>query len=187
MSDMAALSPRTFTVDEYHRIAELGIFDDERVELLDGLIVEMSPIGTRHWHRHALIVAYLNEHLRERAFVVGQGSFPLGQHNEPQPDIALLSWKLSEGPARRAEPDEIFACVELADSSLAKDLGPKLRLYGRYGIPDYLVVDLKANVLLRFREPHELGYRDCDRLTLNATFSLAKLPGVILDAKPFLE
>ncbi|HTJ27556.1 MAG TPA: Uma2 family endonuclease [Candidatus Limnocylindria bacterium] len=73
---MAALSPRTFTVDEYHRIADLGIFEDERVELLDGLIVEMSPIGTRHWRRHARIVAYLNEHLGTHALIVGQGSLP---------------------------------------------------------------------------------------------------------------
>jgi Uma2 family endonuclease len=187
MSDIAALSPRTFTVDEYHRIAELGIFDDERVELLDGLIVEMTPIGTRHWRQHARIVGYLNELLKGRALVVGQGSFPLGTHNEPQPDITILAPALNEGPPRVAQADEIFACVELADSSLAKDLGPKLRLYGRYGIADYLVVDLKANVLLRFRDPHELGYRACDRLTMNATFSLAKLPGVVLDAKPFLE
>src|ERR1700722_5783650 len=83
---------RDFTIGEYHRIAEAGILgDDERVELLDGRIVCMPPIGVRHWTRHAAIVKYLNEVLHDRATIVGQGSFPLGTLNEPQPDIAVLA------------------------------------------------------------------------------------------------
>ena len=186
MSDMALLSPRRFTVDEYHRMAEAGLFGDERVELLDGLIVELSPIGPRHWRRHANIVAYLNDVVRGRALVVGQGSFPLGTMNEPQPDIALLAPHSGE-ENRAPSPDERFAFIEVSDSSLAKDVGPKLRLYARSGIADYLVVDVDANVLRHYAEPHEGEYRRAVQLTNNDTFTLARLPDVVLDAGAFLN
>jgi Uma2 family endonuclease len=179
---------RAFTVGEYHRIAEVGIIaDDERVELLDGRIVHMPPIGLRHWTRHATIVAYLNDTLREHAFIVGQGSFPLGLRNEPQPDIAVLSPRDYARDARGPDPHEIFAVVELADSSLSVDLGPKLRIYARHGIADYLVVDLEGDRLLHHSRPHQLGYDALVTLAYDDGFSLTALPGIALSAGPFLR
>jgi Uma2 family endonuclease len=187
MSDMAfEYKLREFTVDEYHRMAEAGVLrDDERVELLDGAIVEMSPIGTRHWDRHAEVVRYLNETLGSRARIVGQGSFPLGTKNEPQPDIGILAPR--SYATRRADPDEIYAVVELAESSLRKDTGPKLRLYGRFGIPDYLVVDLDDDQLIHYDDPHELGYRSERRLARTETFTLHRIRDTTLSAAPFLS
>ncbi|HTJ28813.1 MAG TPA: Uma2 family endonuclease [Candidatus Limnocylindria bacterium] len=187
MSDMAfEYKLREFTVEEYHRMAEVGVLrDDERVELLDGAIVEMSPIGTRHWDRHAEIVRYLNATLGTRARIVGQGSFPLGRKNEPQPDVGVLAPRSYTG--RGAEPDEIYAVVELADSSLRKDTGPKLRLYARFGIPDYLVVDLECDTLTHYDDPHELGYRGERRLTRDDTFVLRRIADVTLSGAPFLS
>jgi Uma2 family endonuclease len=185
MSDMAVLTPRTFTVAEYHRIAEAGLFDDERVELLDGIIVAMSPIGPRHWRRHGLVVKYLNEQISDLAFVVGNGSFPLGDRNEPEPDVALIAPVAAEAE-RIPTPEEIFAMIEVAESSLPKDVGPKARLYARFGIPDYLVVDLKANIVLHYTEPHELGYGRCEQLTHGATFRLVRLPDRELTIDAFL-
>jgi Uma2 family endonuclease len=169
-------------------MAEIGLFrDDERVELLDGLIVEMSPIGTRHWRRHATITAYLNRTLGDRAFVVPQGSFPLGDNNEPQPDIAVLARECADAGNDVPLPTQIYVLIEISDSSLAKDLGPKQRLYARFGIADYVVVDLNDHVLLRYRDPHELGYGICDRLAATDRFELAALPGTLLDAAAFLD
>ncbi|HTW82829.1 MAG TPA: Uma2 family endonuclease [Candidatus Sulfotelmatobacter sp.] len=185
MSDMADLAPRLFTVDEYHRIADAGLFADERVELLDGLIVSMSPIGQRHWRRHATISAYLNEAVRGAALIVPQGSFPLGNRNEPEPDIAVLSPHIDE--STKVEPrQDIYAMIELSETSLAVDLGFKLRLYARFGVRDYLVVDLAANVLLHHSQPDDLGYRDVERLGPGATFALARVPEIVLRADPFL-
>jgi Uma2 family endonuclease len=188
MSDMAILSPREFTVAEYHRMADIGLFrDDERVELLDGIIVEMSPIGTRHWRRHATITAYLNRTLGDHAFIVPQGSFPLGDKNEPQPDIAVLARECADAENDVPLPAQIYALIEISDSSLAKDLGPKQRLYARFGIADYVVVDLNENVLLHYREPHELGYGICDRLFDGDAFELAALPGITLRTDALLK
>jgi Uma2 family endonuclease len=185
MTDMAfEYKLREFTVEEYHRMAEVGVLrDDERVELLDGAIIEMSPIGTRHWDRHAEIVRYLNEMLGSRARIVGKGSFPLGSKNEPQPDVGILAPRSYAG--RGASPGEIYAVVELADSSLRKDTGPKLRLYARFGIPDY-VVDLERDVMLHYTEPHELGYRRERSPERHETFTLQRIADVMLSAAPFL-
>jgi Uma2 family endonuclease len=179
---------REFTVAEYHQMAEIGVLGaEERVELLDGALVEMSPIGRRHWRSHAAITAYLNETLSKRALIVGQGSFPLGRNNEPQPDIAILATGCADPSAGDPLPDEIYAVIEIADSSLGKDTGPKLRLYARFGIPDYLVVDLAGDILIHYHDPHELGYRSEDRLHAADTFTMYRLAHIALSAAPFLR
>ncbi|HTJ28777.1 MAG TPA: Uma2 family endonuclease [Candidatus Limnocylindria bacterium] len=188
MSEMALeYKLRPFTVDEYHRMAEAGVLDpEERVELIDGAIVEMSPIGKTHWARHARIVKYLIQTLGASAEVVGQSSLPLGTRDEPQPDVAILAPRTYEGPAPYPSPAEIYAAIEIADTSLRKDLGPKLRLYARHGIADHLVVDVNEDVLLHYRDPHDGGYRACERLGAENVFSLRALPGITLAARAFL-
>jgi Uma2 family endonuclease len=99
---------REFTVEEYHRLAEVGVLQpEERVELLDGAIVEMSPIGIPHWDRHARISEYLIQTLGNDAYVVPQGSFPLGRTNEPQPGIAVLARHRYGEVGRAPTPNEI--------------------------------------------------------------------------------
>jgi hypothetical protein len=83
-------------------------------------------------------------------------------------------------------PDQIYAIIEIADTSLPKDVGRKSRLYARFAIADYCVVDLNADALLHYREPHELGYAVCDRLTTDDHFELAALPDAVLEARAFL-
>jgi len=179
------LAPRLFTVDEYHRMAAAGLFADERVELLDGVIATMSPIGDRHWLRHAAITRYIISALDGVALVIPQGSFPLGKRNEPEPDIALLAPYVSE--SRKADlPHDLYAMIELSETSLGIDLGLKMRLYARFAIPDYLVVDLDGNTLLHHTQPDDFGYRRIERLGPGETFTLARVPTILLRVGPFL-
>jgi len=189
MGDMAAeLVPRPLTIADYHRMAEAGIIDSgERVELLDGLIITMPPIGIPHWTRHIRVVDYLGEKLRGRALVAGDISIPLGDRNEPEPDIAVLAPLHYRRLNRTPEPSEIYAMIELADSSLPKDTQTKRRLYARFTIADYLVVDLEADVLLHFSQPVHDDYPEPRRLGPGATFTLAALPDITLDAGRFLN
>jgi Uma2 family endonuclease len=189
MGDMALeLTPRTFTVAEYHRMVEAGILGNrERVELLDGLIVTMPPIGIPHWTRHGRILAYLFEALRGRAQIQGRISIPLGERSEPEPDIAILADLPYERMNRAPEPIDIFAMIELADSSLAKDTRTKRRLYAGFNIADYLVVDLRGDVLLHFSEPRDGDYSERRRLGRNETLVLRALPDVEILSDPFLS
>lgn len=188
VSDMAVqLKQRPFTVEEYHRLAQVGILAErERVELLEGLLVEMSPIGLRHWDRHYSVVRYLSEALGDRAMVPGQSSLPLGAYNEPQPDIAVLVPQSYVRLGRSPLPEEILAIVELADSSLAKDTGPKRKLYGRFHVADYLVVDLERDVLLHYRYRDGEDYGDPEVLERGGTFRLRAFEDIELRADPFL-
>ncbi len=91
MSEMAVeIKRRLFTVDEYHRLAEVGVLGErDRIELIDGELIEMAPIGFRHAVRHGRISAYLIEMLRGKAIVLPMSSIPLGTDSEPQPDVAI--------------------------------------------------------------------------------------------------
>jgi Uma2 family endonuclease len=181
------LKQRPFTVEEYHRLVEVGILEErERVELLDGLLVEMSPIGLRHWERHYAVVRYLSTVLGERAMVCGQASLPLGEHSEPQPDIAVLAPQSYVRLGRPPLPEEILAIVELADSSLATDTGPKRRLYAGFRIADYLVVNLEDDVLLHYVHRGGEDYGAAENLERESTFRLRAFPDVELHADPFL-
>lgn len=186
MSEMATeYKRRDITVDEYHKMADMGILrPQERVELIEGELIEMAPLGNRHWTRHATIANYLNEMLPGRAFIVPQGSFPLDRHSEPQPDIAVLApGNYEDG---RPHPNELFAFVEVAESSVRFDLGRKARLYASGGIREYLVADIGKNRLTRFTEPADLAYAERREMGYGESFSLVAIPEVPLSADPFL-
>jgi Uma2 family endonuclease len=132
------LKRRRFTVDEYRRMGEVGILDeDERVELIEGEIVEMSPIG----RRHAGIVNRLNDlftfRLRGRAIVAVQNPISLGsKYSEPQPDLTLLRPRADFYADSRPEPPDVLLVVEVMDTSVERDRQVKLPLYARAGVPE---------------------------------------------------
>jgi Uma2 family endonuclease len=148
-----------FTVDEYHKMGEAGVFgEDDRVELIDGEVVEMPPIG---W-RHARCVRRLNNLFAElvggaagRYQVDAQNPIFLSEYGEPQPDLVLLSDEPPEG--RLPGPAEIALIVEVADTSLAYDREKKLPLYAEAGIPEAWIVDLSKDRIEVYTEPGRGG------------------------------
>lgn len=187
MSDMAVeIEPRKLTVAEYRRMGEVGILDeDERVELVDGAIVHMSPIGRPHRARHAYLVEYLIGALGGRARVAGHYSLALGNFNELEPDFLVLPSAL-ELDLRDPEPHEVYAVIELADSSLHYDTRFKRDLYARFAIAEYLVVDLSGGILLRYTQPVAGEFRAIERLGRGDHFRLLAVPDVDLDVDRFL-
>ena len=163
--------PHRITVDEYHRMAEVGLLaPDARVELIEGVIIDMAPIGPPHCSAVDLLSELLVLAASGRAIVRTQGSVRLNRWTEPQPDIAVL--KSPRGRYRLAHPSgkDIYLVIEVSESSLKFDLNAKAKLYARYGVPEVWVVDLNANVLHFFRGRTDLGYRDV---------SSTKTPGVL--------
>ena len=188
MSDMATaeLNPRKITVEEYHRMVDARIIErDERVELLDGLIVEMSPIGKPHWVAHFQIDSYLKERLGPNAAVVGLASLPLGQYSEPQPDIIVFARSAVEDRIRIPTPDEVYAFIEVSDSSLRKDQGPKREIYERFRIKDYFVVDVNQPWLFHYSLGLNDRYGEPRVLASGDTFALQALPNIVLKADAF--
>jgi Uma2 family endonuclease len=149
-----------FTVDEYRRMGETGIFhEDDRVELIEGEIIEMSPIGSPHSGATIRIHKRLEQTVGERALVSSQNPVILDEFSEPQPDIALLRPRSDYYSKSHPGPEDVLLLIEVAESSLHYDREVKLPLYARYAIPAVWLVDLQNRQLLMFSQPAETGYR----------------------------
>lgn len=156
-----AVVQRRFDVDEYQWMGRVGILrHDEHVELIEGVIVQMSPIGSVHMACVDRFTQRFVSRIGERAIVRVQGAVRLSDRSEPQPDIALLRWRDDFYQDRPARVEDIFLIVEVADSSLAYDLGLKLSMYARAGIEETWVADLPHQRLLAFSRPVDGSYQD---------------------------
>ena len=177
--DMA--TRRRFTRAEYYRMAEVGILGErDRVELIKGEIVEMSPIGRRHKAFVTNLARLLITRLGERAVVTVQSGVVLADDTEPEPDVTVLRTRTVPYKEREAHADDVLTLIEVADTSLAYDRSTKLRLYAEAGIPEYWVVDCTAEAVEIYRTPGPDGYRDVARIGAVATVSLYEFPDVTL-------
>jgi Uma2 family endonuclease len=145
---------KRFSVEEYERMVDAGILDQrERVELIDGAVVTMSPIGPRH----SACVSSANQTLVLAAgtsvIVQPQGSVRLDRFNEPQPDLMLLKPRSDFYASYHPGPSEVLLVIEVADSSLRYDREIKAPLYATWGVYEYWLADLNANLLLCFSSP----------------------------------
>jgi Uma2 family endonuclease len=172
---------RLFTVEEYHRMAEAGIFKPtDRVELIRGEIVEMSPIGRRHAAFVDNLTQLLIVRLAGRAIVSVQNPVVVADDSEPQPDLKLLRRRPVPYKDAEATAADVLLLIEVADSSLTYDRTVKLALYAETGIPEYWVVDTAAESIDIYRDPGPGGYRHRTRVAGDATVSPAAFPDVAL-------
>ena len=158
------LQRRLFTADEYHRMGEAGVLGpDDRVELVDGEIVEMSPIGSPHAACVDRLVALLQPHAAGVAIVRVQGPIRLDPHSEPQPDLSILRHRTDFYAAAHPAPADVLLVVEVADTSLRYDRDVKIPLYARSGITEAWLVDLASATVEAFTQPTPQGYRQSRR------------------------
>lgn len=179
------ISPRRFRLAEYHALIAAGVLgEDDHVELLEGVIVEMTP----QKRPHALFISRLSERLfeaRPAALRVRvQLPLTLDDGSEPEPDLAVVSRQEEE--AAESHPRTALLVVEVADASLRKDRVVKGRLYARAGIPEYWIADLERRAVEVHSEPDaEAGlYRSLRTLGAGDTLTSATLPGLSVPLDP---
>lgn len=161
----AGLRKRRFTVDEYHRMGEVGILsDDDRVELVEGEIVEMTPIGSRHAAQVDRLASLLWARLGSRAIVRVQGPVQLSTDSQVQPDVVLLRPRDDFYAKSHPGPNDVLLIIEVADTSLDTDRRVKVPLYAKSGIPEAWVLDLTANQVIVHRHPTPQGYGEARAL-----------------------
>jgi Uma2 family endonuclease len=145
---------RLFTADEYHRMTQAGILsEDDRVELIEGEIVQMSPIGSRHARCVRLLNRIFSKGVGDRAIVDVQNPIRLGERLEPQPDVALLRPRPDFYAGVHPGPEDVLLIAEVMERSAAFDREVKAPLYARSGIPEVWWVDLEEEVVEVYREP----------------------------------
>jgi Uma2 family endonuclease len=153
------LKKRLFSVYDYHRMAEAGILGEhDRVELIEGEIVAMSPIGPPHNAAVNRANRAMVNAVGDRAIVQIQGSVRLNNYNEPQPDVVLMRPRADFYSTRHAMPADILLIVEVAQSSLEYDRTLKACLYARTGIAEYWVADLTNDCVFAYSNPGEGEY-----------------------------
>lgn len=176
-----------FNVSEFSRMGEVGIFsEDDRVELIEGEIVKISPIGSRHAACVDRTNKLLNRLAGQTVIIRVQNPIVLDEYSEPQPDITLLRPKADFYAQAHPTPADILLVVEAADSTVESDRKVKVPLYARAGIPQTLVVNLPADLIESYSEPVGGVYRKIQHAGRGESIEIAELPGLALSVDAIL-
>jgi Uma2 family endonuclease len=183
----ALLRRHRLTVAQYHRMAEAGVLaPDARVELLEGEVVEMAPIGTRH----AAAVKRLNQLLSAAAgtaaVVAVQDPLHLDAQSEPQPDLMLLRPRADFYASAHPGPADVLLLVEVADTTSRYDREVKVPLYAEHGVPEVWVIDLEQNLVHLLRQPAQGRYTEVQVTARPGLVQPQALPALRIDLGPLL-
>lgn len=174
---------RYFNVAEYYRMTEAGVLSpDDRVELIEGEIVEMSPIGSRHAACVRRVDAFLNRQIGSLAQVSVQSPVRLNDFSEPEPDIALLKPRDDFYATAHPTPADVLLIIEVTDTSVDYDRGIKLPLYARAGIPQVLIVNIPGEVIETYSEPASGAYQKFMRVQRGESVDILLLPTISISS-----
>jgi len=181
---------RRFTVEEYYKLAQAGVLsEDDRVELIEGEIIEMVPIGSRHAACVKRLNHHLNQKLEEEIIISVQDPIRLSEHSAPQPDLALLEPRSDYYADEHPGPQDILLLVEVAESSQEYDREKKIPLYAQAEIPETWLVDLKKRVIIRYQEPNKDTYQETDKYKTGEEITFTQkgsIKGIELDVEDIL-
>lgn len=181
------LAKHHFTVSEYERMGETGILvPDARVELIEGEIIEMSPIGSRHAACVKLLSRILNKQVGDKGIVSTQDPIRLSDFSEPQPDVAVLRFHADYYRDGHPRPEDVLLVIEVADTTIDYDRRVKMPLYARAGIAEALIFNLSEDQVEYFSKPQAEGYREHSILKRGQQFSSAIVSGLTLDVQAIL-
>lgn len=191
---MTLTTAKRFTLDEYHRLAELGFFtEDDRVELIRGEIMQMAAKGTPHTNCCRDLLEELAQLLAGRAKLQCQDPIVLPSNSEPEPDFAILRKRADNYRFALPKADDVLLVIEIADSTLKYDQEVKIPLYAEAGISDYWIFNLVKNHLETYSKPYQelqgsFGYSVKHIVLPNNTITLPSFPNLSLDlSKVFPE
>jgi Uma2 family endonuclease len=171
-----------WTIEQYHELVNTGILDDRRVELLEGDIVEMAPEGMPHAVYCGRTVKYLRNLLGDRAELRETHPITLPNNSEPEPDVAIVRSPDTQYLAHHPYPEDVFWLIEYSDTTLAKDIKVKQRIYAEAGILEYWVVNLQASELIVFRGAGNDGYQTETKLN-SGSISPLSFPGIEVEVR----
>lgn len=175
-------------IHEWQKLGEANIFPpDSHLELIEGEILEMAPIGFNHAGHLMLLINYFAATVQGKAIVNAQNPLLLNNYSEPQPDFLLLRPEDSFYTTRHPTATDVLLLVEIADSSLSYDQTRKLRLYAKHQIPEYWIINLNQPCLEVYRESIEDNYAQKTTLRANERLSLLQLPDVTVEVSELLS
>lgn len=188
MPSSSLLNPRLFSVEDYERMGEAGILqEDDRLELIAGQIVWMTPIGSPHSGTVNQLNALLLGPLGNRVVVSVQSPVRLGDLSMPQPDLLLLRPRADSYKGSHPEPDDVLLLIEVSDSSVAFDREIKLPLYAAFGIAEVWIVNVPERCVEVHRSPAQGAYREAQRCAAGDDLAPRSFPDLHIDLDALLR
>ncbi len=184
---MSIAQAKSFTLDEYHRLGELGFFhEDDHIELINGEIIEMAFKGTAHETCLRNLLRELPKIVGDRATLQSQAPIALPPNSEPEPDFAILQNRDDNYLSGHPQPADVLLVMEVSDSSLDYDQVVKIPLYAKAGITDYWIFNLFDNYLEAYSEPYQnnqskYGYLNKRIFLSNQIINFSYFPDLSLD------
>ena len=181
-------SHRRITVAEYYDMARTGLIaPDARVELIEGEVVPLAPIGDRHGWAVETLDELLHQAVARRAQVRCQMPVRLSDYSEPEPDFVVMRRRTGRDDRAHPSATDVFLVVEISDSTLRYDLDVKVPLYARHGAPEVWVVDLKHHILHLYRSPVEGSYQDVTSVPDGGLTAIPGIAGATVDLSEILS
>lgn len=178
----SGIGKHRLTVDEYYRMAEVGLLaPDARVELIDGEIVDMPPMGSRHGGTGDLLIHRFMKAVGDAAIVSSQRTLVLGRYDAPEPDLMLLRPRADFYRRSHPTPAEIVLVIEISDSTWRYDREIKAPLYAQHGISDFWIVNLRQQELHCFRSPRHGEFTEIVSITAPIFVPVQSLGDVQVD------
>ena len=182
-----AVSIHRFNVKEYHRLIESNILhEDDRVELVEGRIIDMTPIGSKHAACVSRLNELFSEKLQKRAIVNIQNPVSLTEYSEPEPDITIIKRRPDFYAEQLPQPEDVLLIIEVADSSLEYDCETKIPLYAKANIKEVWLVNLIENIVQIYNEPTPEGYNIMMKRRYNQKISPGNFPDITLTVSGIL-
>jgi Uma2 family endonuclease len=170
------------TVDDYYRMAEVGVLaHDARVELIEGEIIDMAPIGSRHYAAVVKLHRLIDRAVLDSALLAVQSSLRLSKADQPEPDLVVLKPRSDFFSTSLPTGADCFLVIEVSDTTLPYDVKVKAPLYAKHGVPEYWVIDLAGKQLRRFAAPQGGVWSDVSVIAAPGLVALPGLAGISID------
>jgi Uma2 family endonuclease len=187
LQDSFQLERKRFTVKEFHRMVETGILEEgSPYELLNGEIIHMATIGSKHAAKVNRISAHLNKILEQVHIVAVQNPIELGAFSQPEPDIAILRWQDDFYESGHPTAQDIYLLIEVSDTTLDYDRTTKLPIYAEAGIAEYWIVNLPDNQIEVYRNPSGNAYQSIQTFTKDQNLTIELLPEITIAVNDIL-
>ncbi len=174
-------------IDEWRKMADAGVFSsDSRIELINGEILEMSPIGSQHSGCINRLNHLLSRTISDQAIISIQNPLDLGDFSQPQPDLMLLKPSADYYASQHPKADDVLLLIEVADSSLPFDQNQKLQLYALHGVSEYWLINLTKPCLEIYRKPGDGVYQEKMTLFSSDRISLLHRPDIEIQMSDIL-
>jgi Uma2 family endonuclease len=182
------LKRRLFTIEQYHQMIASGVLTEgDRVELIEGEILEMVAIGSKHGAQVKRLNRLFAGLLEPSVLISVQDPVELGPRSEPEPDVALLRWRDGFYESSHPQASDVYLVIEVADRTLDYDRSVKAPLYSRSDIFEYWIVNLQDNVIEVYRQPSPSGYQMIQSYQRGMAIEVMALPGLGLTVDRILD